>query len=273
MDCLNNFIFRDEDRIVEKIKHFLDSGKEKIHLVLDFDRTLTESQNKLGENVSTWEILKTHLPQNSQEGYQALYNKYRPLELKNVMSLSDAVTWWEGILNLYKMNKLRCSDIANDIETRIPIRACVKELFKICEEKNIPIIIISAGIKDVIEMWCQKFSIKPSIILSTKLIFDSKGYIKGWDRSSLIHVLNKKEKGHKQIGKMRESRPNTILVGDSVSDARMVSGDENVLRIIVDDPRTDDELDEEFYKDMFSKFDLVIRNKSLCPVIDIVKLF
>lgn len=274
MKCLEKFLYKDRKKTLKKLEFLLNSGKEKLHLILDFDRTLTKSQNKFGENVTTWEILRTHLPKKAQEEYQRFYNKYRPLEVNNRMKISDAIIWWERILNLYKENKLKWSDIANDVEKRMPIRPCAKELFDICKQKGIPTIIISAGIRDVIEMWCQRFEIKPTVIMSTNLFFDSKGYIKGWDRKSLIHVLNKKEKGHQEISKMRKLRPNIILIGDSVDDASMVDGTKNVLRIIVDDPRIDDaSKSKEFYDDTLKKFDLIIRNKSLCPAVEIIKLF
>ena len=155
----------------------------------------------------------------------------------------------------------------------MPIRPGVKELFNICSKKNIPTIIISAGVRDVIEAWCQRFEIKPSIILSTNLFFDSDGIISGWDKKTLIHILNKKEKGHQEIKKIRKLRPNTILIGDSIKDESMVSGVKNVLRIMVDDPRKDDlHRNEMFYDNTFKKFDLIIKNKSLYPVVDIIKL-
>jgi cytosolic 5'-nucleotidase 3 len=274
MNYIDKFICGDKEKNLKKIEFFLKHGKEKIHLVLDFDRTLTKSQNDLGENVTTWEILKTHLPIKGQKEYQRLYNKYRPLEVKNIMKLSDAVIWWEKILDLYKKNKLRWSDIANDVEKRMPIRPGTKELFDTCEKKGIPIIIISAGIKDVIGIWCQKFKIKPTLILSTNLNFDSDGYIKGWDKNSLIHVLNKKEKGHQEVSKMKKLRPNIFLIGDSIDDAHMVGGAKKVLRIILDDPRIDaGRKGGMFYNKMLQKFDLIIKEKSLFPVVDIIKLF
>ncbi|KKQ21455.1 MAG: hypothetical protein A3G45_00070 [Candidatus Staskawiczbacteria bacterium RIFCSPLOWO2_12_FULL_37_15] len=272
-DYLDEFEFKDNKKIIAKVDSFLFSGKEKIHLVLDFDRTMTKSQNQAGENINTWQILKTHLPEEAKEEYQKFYNKYRPLEAANKMKESDAAAWWEEILNLYQKNKLNWLDIVNDVNSKMPIRNGTKELFDVCKKKNIPIIIISAGIKDVIEIWCQRFEIKPATILSTNLFFDNNGYIKGWDRGSLIHVLNKKEKGHKEVSEMKKLRPNIILIGDSINDYSMVNGTKKVLRIIIDDPRPDDMLSKKNNSDGFSKFDLVIKNKSLYPIIKILKLF
>jgi len=269
---LENFFYKDKGNGYKKLNFLVNSGRNKLHIVLDFDRTLTKSHNKRGENISTWEILRAHLPQKAQKEYQELYNKYRPQEIRNELKVSDAINWWESILTLFKENKLRWSDIAIDIE-KMPIRPYTKELIDVCRRKNIPTIIISAGIKDIIELFCQKFEIVPTLILSTNLIFSPDGYIEGWERESLIHVLNKKEKGHKELNKIKRIRPNTILIGDSVDDAPMVETGENVLRILVDDPRGDEgNRNTEVYEEILQKFDLIIKNKSLYPILRIIDL-
>lgn len=274
MNYLNGFISKDRKKALKKIESFFGFGKEKVHIVLDFDRTLTKSRNGLGEDVSAWEILKSRLPKKAQKEYQKLYDKYRPLEVQNKMKKSDAAIWPQKILNIYKKSKLKLFDTDDKLEKRMPIRPCAKELFEICKKKNIPTIIISAGIKNVIQMWCKKFGIEPTVIISVNLFFDDKGHINGWDKASLIHAFNKREKGHREISSMRKSRPNIILIGDSIDDASMVAGDKNVLRIILDDSMANNiRHDGRFYKDMSEKFDLIIRNKSLCPVAKIVNLF
>lgn len=73
---------------------------------------------------------------------------------------------------------------------------------------------------------------------------------------------------------MRKLKPNIFLIGDSVDDAGMVNGVKKVLRIILDNPRIDAKHKSGiFYNKMLQKFDLVIKEKSLFPVVDIIKLF
>jgi HAD superfamily hydrolase (TIGR01544 family) len=266
---LNGFICQDQKRVSRKIQSFINSGSGKIHLVLDFDQTLT-----VGDEAITWGILARHLKGKGQKEQERLYSKYRPIEAKGKMKPSHANAWWNKCLKIYKENKLKWSDITKDVEKNMPARKGAKELFDVCNKKGIPSIIISAGIRDMIELWCQKFEVSPSVILSTNLFFDSQGFVSGWDEKSVIHIFNKKEMGHKEISKIRKSRPKTILVGDSIEDADIVDGNENVLRIIVDDPRIDDiSRGKAFYEDVFKKFDLLIKNKSLEAVVDIIKLF
>lgn len=271
-DYLKGFLYRDEESCIQKINSFIKSGKDKIYLLLDFDRTLTKSRNKFGENVTTWEILQHHLPQNARRDYSGFYHKYRPLEIDNKLKETDAIEWWESILTLFKNNNLRWLDIATDVEEKMPIRPYVQELFRTCEEKSIPLVIISAGIKDVIELWCQKFEVNPTIVLATNLLFSPDGYIEGWDRESLIHVLNKKEKGHEEVSQLKRARPNVILLGDSKDDAFMVEGSDNILRVFIDEARVSESLEknEDYYNDILRDFDLILKGESLLPLVEII---
>lgn len=269
--ALKNVIFRDKNKFFDKINFLFQGGIDNIHLLLDFDRTLTKSRHKSGKDISTWEILGNHLSAESKKAYRGLYEKYRPLELKNKLRAADAVLWWEGVLKLFKKDKLKWSDIAKDVEINLPIRPGAKELFEFCKERNIPTIIISAGIKDVIELWCQKLEIFPTLVLSTNLTFSPEGIMNGWHKESLIHALNKKEKGHKEVEKIRLVRPNTILVGDDMNDSAMIDGEEKVLRIGVYDSLGTD--DNEMANKFNGKFDLVIKDGKLQSVIKILKFF
>lgn len=147
-----------------------------------------------------------------------------------------------------------------------------KEFFEICNQNKIPILIISAGVRDVIELWCQKLDLKPTLILSTDLIFDEKGYLSSWKKETLIHNLNKKERGHKEVSEVRKARPNIILLGDSLDDAAMVDEGKNVLKIIVDDAKIGSlQKDKNFYEKVFSKFDLCLQSENLKPVVNLIK--
>ncbi|OGY26610.1 MAG: hypothetical protein A2Z24_02205 [Candidatus Woykebacteria bacterium RBG_16_44_10] len=268
---LGGFLYQNRSRILTKLNSFISAGKDKLHLVLDFDRTLTLSQNRFGENVTTWEILKGYLTPSGQKEYQRFYDFYRRLEVENQLKRTHAVEWWEGVLNLFIKERLKRSSIEHIVARDMPARSYARELFSVCQSKGIPTIIISAGIKDVIDIWCKSHVIKPTKVLATKLFFSPKGFVRGWYRNSFIYVLNKREKGHAEISNIRSGRPNTILIGDDVYDSQMVDGKENVIRIMVHDPRKD-AADESDYK-LLQKFDLLIKTGDLLPVIKLLELF
>ena len=147
----------------------------------------------------------------------------------------------------------------------------LKNYLKSAKKRIIPTIIISAGIKDIIELWRQRFEINPTIILSTNLTFSSEGYINGWDKDSLVHVLNKKEKGNKEVEKIKLKRPNTILIGDSLDDASMIEKEENVLRVAAHELRQDDKIKK--IKEFTKRFNLVIKDGTFRSVVEILSLF
>jgi len=269
LDLEEFFYLENKEKTTKKLCSFINSGKNKIHLLLDFDRTLTKGRDRSGKDLTVWGVLKALLPPGAQLEYDQLYEKYRVLEIENRLSTVAAIQWWKSILNLYKENKIKLSEIKK-AANQIQIRPYSKKLFEICKKKNIPIIIISAGIKNVIELFDKKAKINPTLLLSTELTFSSKGYVNGWKKSSLIHVLNKKEKGHHEIKNIKFSRPNTILLGDSLDDVSMVNG-ENNLKIAVYDPRKDSK--NEKLKEFIEKFDLIIKGETLYPVIKILNLF
>jgi hypothetical protein len=113
----------------------------------------------------------------------------------------------------------------------------------------------------------------PTTILSTKLKLAEDGRITGWDPESVVHILNKHEKGHPKLSVLRNERPFTVLVGDSLEDARMVKGDDHVLRIRVGDRREGHEADwQEYLARSFAKgFDIVVEKESLQPVVRLAK--
>jgi len=258
------FLFKNKEKVTNKLNHFIRSGKNRVHLILDFDRTITQGKNKEGRDITVWQALISLLPPQAQLEYKRFHDKYGVLEVNNKLSVTDAVMWWESILRLFKENRIKLLDIKRAADG-MRVRPYAKDLFKICVQKRIPVVIISAGIKNIIELFCKKEDIKPTILLSTELTFSSRGHVNGWKKETLIHVLNKKERGHQEIKKIKSPRPNTIVIGDNLNDASMVQGEKNVLRIAINPMGAE--------KEFLQKFDLIIKGESLLPIIKILNLF
>jgi hypothetical protein len=115
-------------------------------------------------------------------------------------------------------------------------------------------------------MLVQEYGIDPSMILATEFDVEENGQVIGWKRDTLIHMLNKREMGHKELSVIRDQRPNVVLVGDVPDDVHMVEGD-NVLRIRVIDPRKGEtyDADKVIQQSFDVGFDLVVMD-SLAPV-------
>jgi HAD superfamily hydrolase (TIGR01544 family) len=269
---LKHFTFQDKNRVLKKIEKLISEGKSNLHLLVDFDRTLTIGKNKDGRDVTSWNILTNLLPPKALAKQQALYKKYRPLEASGKMSSKEAESWARQVLKIFVKCAVDLREIEKDFSVNTSIRNHAKKVFDICNAFEIPVVILSAGIKEVIAVWSKNHQVSPALVLATSLITDSNGKIIGWDKN-IIHVANKREQGHKELDEIKRKRPNIILIGDALEDADMAEGNENVLRIRVFNPREDETLSrEDFTKKTFGKFDLMIESGTLEPVLKILEM-
>lgn len=263
----NKFLSKNKKDVIKKITSFQKQGRGKIHIVLDFDKTLVRGKNKKGQNITVWDAMEKFVPRKKQLESIEKYKKYRAFELKQKLSVSQAIEWWGWNLDLFKgLKASRIEEASRLLQTR----PFVREFFNACQGKNIPTIIISASIKNVIESWCQREKIYPTMVLSTELSI-SNGKIVDWKKDTLIHSLNKKEKSHREIEKIKTGRPKTILIGDSLDDVPMAEGKDNVIRIAIYDPKHGS--DNNKLNELMEKFDLVFIGDSFRPITEILDLF
>jgi phosphoserine phosphatase len=176
----------DETAFLHKIKSFAEAGGDNLHIVYDFDRTLTVSHPETQEDVTTWHILGKHLSEEGCVRYKNLFQKYRSLELADKLTERDAIEWWSASFQLYIDERVNIRHVDADFLARASIRPGAYELFALCKANKVPSVIMSAGIRDVIEIWTQKYGIEPALVLSTALKFDNEGVIVGWDKDTLV---------------------------------------------------------------------------------------
>jgi HAD superfamily phosphoserine phosphatase-like hydrolase len=259
--------YANESAFREKITHFKQSGPSKIHLVFDFDRTLTVRHANTDEDITAWHIMQAHLPEEGKASYLQFFRKYRALELEGKMTTEDAVTWWSAMLDLFVRYQVNMRAVESDFLHRASIRPGTAELFRLCHEHGIPAVILSAGIRDVIEVWSRTYDIRPSLILSTALQVDASGRVVEWQKDTLVHIFNKHEADHHELIAIRKARPNAIVIGDGLSDADMAGGSGDILRIRVFDPRPDEVFDMAEVRDKtFQSFDAMIEGGNFEPL-------
>jgi len=263
----NKFLVKNKKAVIKKITSFQRQGRDKIHIVLDFDRTLVRGKDKKGRRITVWDAIEQFVPRKKQLESIEKYKKYRAFELKQKLSVTQAIEWWGWNLDLFKGLKVSKIEEASRL---LQTRPFVREFFNICQERNIPTIIISASVKNVIESWCLKEKIQPTMVLSTELFISNKK-ISGWNKDTLIHSLNKREKGHREIKKIKSARPKTILIGDSLDDVSMVEGKDNVIRIAIYDPSYSNDNSE--LNEFMKRFDLVFIADNFRPIMEILDLF
>ncbi len=262
---LRGFLYNSAANIQSKIAGFKIAGSSQLQVLLDFDRTLTEKHKQASVS---WQLMRNHLPPDGRVEAQKVFDHYRAIELAEKLTVEDAVAWWTASMSIIIKYRLDMKTVEQDFLTHSTIRPGTKELFALCAAHNIPTIIMSAGIKDVIEIWCKVYDIHPTIILSTSLKLDTYNRVIGWDESSIVHTLNKKEIDHPELSKIRLERSHTILAGDSMHDFDMAEGDNNVLRVRIYDPLGQEETD---YTQTFDRFDTVIEDGTLFPIVNLLE--
>ncbi len=110
---------------------------------------------------------------------------------------------------------------------RILLRKGAEDFFKELHEKNIPLLIFSAGVGGIIKGHLESKGLLYNNIhiISNFFDYDKNGRVKGY-KSKIIHSFNKDElaiKGTKYFDMIKQ-RKNTILIGDSLGDIDMANG-------------------------------------------------
>lgn len=261
----------DAGKVQTKLELLQAHTPDELHLVLDFDRTLTVALNPDDDGATTWQILMRHLPTAGQDEYHRLYAQYRPLEISGDMDAATYTIWRDAVLDLFVQNKVSLLDIEKDFLDSVNIRPGAVELLRICRQLRIPTVILSAGVKDVIDILLAAADVQADLVLSTQLLTDDAGKVIGWDPETVVNTMTKRESSLTAMSSIRRERPFCILVGDSLEDADMADGDANVLRVRVIDPRAGERkpLEQELAQ-TYERFDAAITDNSLQPIVEII---
>lgn len=249
-----------------KMRRFGAAGLSSVHGVFDFDLTLTAPTNDK-RPLSSWSMLEDHLPPDAKAYCIELFERYYPLEQSGKMTLEDAETWWGLALAAQRDSKVNLIEVEADFLKQDSIRAGSRELYEFLDRNEVHNIILSAGVKNVIDIWCRAHGISPTAVVSTEFFTDDDGRMTGWDESSVVHVLNKGESAHPELLRLRTERPNVIVLGDSIHDADMAQGEDNVIRIrVVDTYPTHAATHEQIREKTAERFDAMIKDGDLFPV-------
>nr|GMD50746.1 cytosolic 5'-nucleotidase 3 [Ipomoea batatas] len=239
----------------KKICAIRSAGPSKLQVIADFDATLTKFWINGCRGQSSHSLLQQDDP-----GYnikrQNLYDYYHPLEFNPAIPLDEKAKlmeeWWGKTHGLLIEGGLTYDAIRNSVaNANIAFRDGVVELFELLEERNVPVLIFSAGLADIIEeVLRQKLrrSFKNIRVVSNRMVFDENGNLLRF-KGKLIHVLNKNEHAldmaeplHDQFGEDKgmcneesslKQRTNVLLLGDHIGDLGMSDGLNYETRISV----------------------------------------
>lgn len=256
---------------LEKIKNWND---DSIYILADFDRTLTTNDSD-GSAAVLSKI--DSVPEEYIFEKQKAYDYYRPIELDETLDhetksrlMSD---WWEKEIKLFTEHQLSERDIneSTEILTKISLRPGTRQFLENMNKKNIPVIIISAGIGNIIEQFLIKNNCNfDNINIVSNFIKFENGFASGY-LNEPIHSLNKNEVTlSEKIQSTINNRPNIILLGDLIADIEMIPKDKinSALKIGF----LEDKIEENrpYYKE---KFDVVLeKNGSFDKLANILQI-
>lgn len=197
------------------------------YVVADFDRTLTE-----GTQATSWGMIEQipHLSQEYKDVEYENYKKYRPIEKDK--SLSEdyrremMIEWYRVIVETMAKFKLKESWL-KDLTGLMNFREGALEFLTYTRENNIPVIIISAGIGNLIDQELKHHGVDyPNVIVvSNDFEFDEQGVIKP-NIDSIINTCTKNECfSDERVEAAISGRSNVILLGDQHTDLDMVPKD------------------------------------------------
>ena len=236
---------------------------DTVHILADFDRTLT-----VGESESSWGILSTgnFIKDEYKNERQRLYDYYRPIEIDESMDFESKnklmVEWWTKHISLfikYKLTEDVIIDAVKDIKV-LQFRDGARELLESLNDKNIPVVIISAGIGNIIVEFLKNNNCYfDNIYIVSNFIKFENGVAIGLEEN-IIHSLNKNEALlPDKVKKIIKDRHNIILLGDQIADAKMAPIGDLYTTVKIG---FCEENVEENYKYFEKTYDIVCTNKA-----------
>ncbi|MBU1091568.1 hypothetical protein KKA27_01770 [Patescibacteria group bacterium] len=231
---------------LEKLKiQIKKAGYQNLHILSDFDRTLTYGAIDGIKTPSIISMLRdgNHLKEGYAEQAHVLFNKYHSIEVDPNISLSEKKEkmkeWWKAHHELLIQSGLSKSDLEDIVKNgHVKFREGVTDFLDFLYENNIPLVILSAsGCGDAIQLFFQNIKKDYSNIfyVTNSFNWDENGRAAS-TKEPIVHCLNKDETILEKIPKVYQSiknRRNVILLGDSVGDLGMIEGFDyhNLLKI------------------------------------------
>ncbi len=215
--------------IKEGLLDSVNKWNDNYYIVTDFDRTITA-----GDSESSWGVLSksNSVPKEYIEERQYFYNKYRPIEIDLTLDYETKnklmIEWWTNHINLFIKYQLKESVIKDTAQNpnMMKFRDGAPEFLKKMHDKNIPIIIISAGIGNFIkEFLIQNNALYDNIHIVANFIKFENGIATGIS-NNIIHSLNKNDISiPNEVKELIKDKENIVLLGDGIDDIKMVNED------------------------------------------------
>ena len=252
-------IFTNESYFYETLEKIKSDWLQNLHILADFDRTLTKAVSFWKVRWSLISVLRSewYLSEEYTKKAYELFDVYHPIEINPNISIveksKEMTTWWNKHLELLVKSKLNKSHIDQVINGwLIELRPWIKDFLHFLSQNNIPVVIISANWlwTDSIKLYFENLWIlTPNINIISNSFFWDKDWFATWYDKRVIHVFNKDEtvlSNFPEIYQKIKNRKNVILLWDSLWDPWIIEGFEydNLLKFWFLNEKEDELLSE-----------------------------
>mmetsp|Transcript_34491 Transcript_34491/g.78726 ORF Transcript_34491/g.78726 Transcript_34491/m.78726 type:complete len:883 (+) Transcript_34491:54-2702(+) len=273
-----------------KLRRTVEAGREKVALLLDFDRTITRCFKDDGLRSLDCHDILASIPKITSECkrmMERLVEKYYPIEidpnLSNEEKIPHMVEWYSLVNHLLENQRLEPDDVRTAVADckDFMLRRGVEDLIRTASTKGIPIIIISAGLGNIIEEVVEQ-RVWPATgltgnpwdsmrVLSNNLQWDADGNHTGFSEP-LIHMYNKSlQDAPPDVLLLLEGRDKVILCGDGTGDLTMANGlqTSDVLKIGFLNEKISERLPKYIGPNGYDR--VILNDGTFEPVLEIVK--
>ena len=224
---------KDTDGFDEKVRRMRDDGPQSIHIVTDFDKTLTKAFYNGKRHLSSFALIRKnrYLGEEYAKKDHALFETYHPIENDDTIpyeiKYKRMAEWWQKHHEFMREGGLT-KEILRRVARENPkvFRPGIEEFFRIVNAHGIPVLVFSAGLGDVILelLRMHGYDTDNVHVISNFFEHDENGCVTDV-KGELIHVLNKGEIAlHGPYLETVRERSNVILLGDSEGDVSMAEG-------------------------------------------------
>lgn len=246
--------------------------KDNFYIVMDFDMTITDSNSP-----GSWGVLENPKfinPRLKEESHK-LIDKYYPYELDYNLDIDTKTAymeeWYQKNMDLLYEYGLTYDILINCVKySKVNFRNGFKKFFSYLHNNNIPIIILSAGIGNVIyEILKLNNCLYDNVHIISNFIEFQNNKMKPFS-NNMIHSCNKNlSKIPTNFSSRLENKDYILLFGDLIEDLNMVSKEDLTKTISFGFLEKKIEVNLEFYKNAFNV--VLTNNSSFNDVFSIIE--
>jgi len=248
----------------EKKKRIAKAGKDNLHVISDFDRTITYGLNPQGTRtetvISKLRSDSKYLGEDYAKKAHELFDIYHPFEIAGDIPMEEKKVkmheWWKKHFELIVECGLT-KEIIEQVVKEKPLRFRKEALdfIKTLDSNGIPLVFLSAAPGDMLVAYLEKNNLfQESVhVISNRYEFDENGKtVKILE--PIIHVFNKGETSLREYSLYKEqlkNRKNILLMGDTLGDADMAEGSDSndIIKIGFLNEKVEENLEQ--FKDAF----------------------